>query len=127
MTMTQNDHPKLTANQSEMLVLSVLADEASYGYAVTKAIAAKSDGAFRLGPGQLYPLLSKLEKAGLVSTSWEEIKANGSDPDAQGRRRKWYQITDKGCKRLEQRVESHRRVTALIESFLSPGKREVGA
>ncbi len=125
--MTQTDHPKLTANQSEMLVLSVLADEASYGYAVTKAIATKSDGAFRLGPGQLYPLLSKLEKAGLVSTSWEEIKASGSAPDAQGRRRKWYQITDKGRKRLEQRVESHRRLTALIESFLSPGAREIGA
>jgi len=125
--MPQTDHPKLTAPQSEMLVLSVLADEASYGYAVTKAIAARSDGAFRLGPGQLYPLLSKLEKAGLVSTSWEEIKASGSDPDAQGRRRKWYRITDKGCKRLEQRVESHRRLTALIESFLSPGKREVSA
>ncbi len=125
--MPEQDHPKLTANQSEMLVLSVLADGASYGYAVTKAIAAKSDGAFRLGPGQLYPLLAKLEKGGLVSTDWEEIKANGSAPDAQGRRRKWYRITDKGRRRLEQRVESHRRLTALIESFLSPGTREINA
>ncbi len=117
----------LKSESAELVVLSVLAEGAAYGYAITRDIAARSEGAFRLGPGQLYPLLSKLEKTGLVTTRWEEVKAGGADQDAPGRRRKWYEISPKGRKRLEQRVENHRRLTALVESFLTPGVREAEA
>ncbi len=70
----------LKQDHSTLVVLSVLADGPSYGYAITKAIASKSDGHFKLTASGMYPLLTKLEKQGLVSTSWEEVKAEGADP-----------------------------------------------
>jgi PadR family transcriptional regulator PadR len=101
-----------------LLVLSVLADAPLYGYAITKQVAAKSAGAIRLTPGVLYPLLHELEKAGLLLSSWETVQAPDNDDAEKGRKRKWYRLSAKGRKRLNQRVEAHRAYQAMIESFL---------
>jgi len=110
--------PKLSTNHAEMLVLSTLAESPSYGYAITRAIDARSEGAFAIGPAKLYPLLARLEKQGLVTTGWEEIKADKADTTAPGRRRKWYTLSDKGRRRLDQLVQAHLRFTALIHAFI---------
>lgn len=110
--------PKLSPSHAELLVLATLDDAPSYGYAITRAIAAKSEGDFSLGPAKLYPLLARLEKDGLVTTSWEEVKADSSDDESSGRRRKWYTLSKRGAKRLEQHIEAHRRFTALVDAFL---------
>ncbi len=112
--------PNLTPEHTELVVLSILSDGPSYGYAISKIVAARSDDAFKIGPSQLYPLLTKLERQGLVETDWEEIKSPGSDPSAKGRKRKWYRLSSKGQRRLESRIESHRRFIDLINSFI-PG------
>jgi len=120
------DKPQLKPDHWEMLVLSVLAEDQAYGYAISKAVAARSDNTLTLAPSQLYPLLKKLEKQGLVTASWEEVKAEGADPKASGRRRKWYTLSAKGQKRLAQRIEAHRRFNAIIESFIGSGAAEAG-
>lgn len=108
----------------ELVVLAVLADGALYGYAITKQVAARSGGEMKLSPGVLYPMLSLLEKQGLISSTWEEVKAERSEEAgeeaARGRRRKWYRLSAKGKKRLSQRIEAHRAHQRMIESFL-PG------
>jgi len=114
----------LKADHTELVVLSMLAAEPLYGYLISRRIEARSQGELKLGAGKLYPLLSKLERAKLVTTTWEEVKAGGSDPEAPGRRRKWYRLSPKGHKRLAQSVETHRRLNALIESFVSPSSAE---
>lgn len=103
---------------AELVVLSLLADGPCYGYAISKEAAARSDGAVRLGPGVLYPLLKGLETQGLVLSSWEEIKAEGTDQDAAGRKRKWYRLSAKGRKRLEQKVAAHRAQRAVLDAFI---------
>lgn len=112
--------PALKQDHAELVVLSVLRDEPRYGYAISRLVQARSDGAFRLTPGVLYPLLTRLEKQGLVTTQWEEVKAESSDPDADGRRRKWYRLSPKGLRRLDQRIDAHRRFTTLIDAFITP-------
>lgn len=111
--------PQLTPDQTEMIVLSVLSEGPSYGYAIGKQIAARSDDTFRVGASQLYPLLTKLEKQGLVSTDWEEIKSASAEPDAPGRKRKWYRLSPKGERRLESRIAAHQRFTAIMNSFIA--------
>lgn len=108
----------LKADHTELVVLSMLAEEPLYGYLISRRIEARSQGELKLGAGKLYPLLSKLERAKLVTTTWEEVKAGGSDPDAPGRRRKWYRLSEKGRKRLAQSVESHRRLQRLVDAFI---------
>ncbi|MEZ6318912.1 MAG: helix-turn-helix transcriptional regulator [Phycisphaerales bacterium] len=119
--------PALKQDHAELVVLSVLRDEAQYGYAISRLVQARSGGAFRLTPGVLYPLLTRLEKQGLVTTEWEEVKADQSEPDADGRRRKWYRLSAKGEKRLAARIEAHRRFTRLIDSFIVGGAGGEGA
>lgn len=109
---------ELGNDAAELVVLSVLAEEPLYGYAIAKRIAARSEGGLRLGPGALYPLLSKLEKGGLVLASWEEVRSERADPEASGRKRKWYRLSAKGRRRLAQRIEAHRAHQSLIELFI---------
>jgi PadR family transcriptional regulator PadR len=106
------------SDSSELVVLSLLAEGRAYGYMLTKAAAAKSDGVVRLTPGVLYPLLKTLESGGLISSSWEEIKAADAQPDETGRKRKWYRLTPKGRRRLAQKVEAHRAFRAVIDAFI---------
>jgi PadR family transcriptional regulator PadR len=108
----------LKHDSTELVVLSVLADEAMYGYAITKQIAARSDGEVSLGPSLLYPLLARLEKQGLISSEWEEVRAERNE--GRGRRRKWYRLTAKGRRKLAQHVQAHQRYLALVGAFL-PG------
>ncbi len=104
---------------ADLLVLSVLADRPLYGYAISKEVAARTDGKIRLTPGVLYPLLHKLEVQKLLVASWDEVKSDTNVSEA-GRKRKWYRLSAKGRKKLEQRIASHRSYQRLLEAFL-PG------
>lgn len=114
----------------ELIVLAVLADEPLYGYAIIKRVAARSEGAIRLTPGVLYPLLHQLEKEKLITATWETVHSDraADGGDGEGRRRKWYALSPAGRRRLAQRIESHRAGVSLIERFLpQPGPHGEGA
>ncbi|MCH6550818.1 MAG: helix-turn-helix transcriptional regulator [Planctomycetes bacterium] len=115
----------LIRGASDLLVLSILADGPQYGYAIARRLAAGSDGAVRLSPGVLYPLLHEMEKQGLLLSSWETVQAR-DNPDGPGRKRKWYRLSAKGRRRLAQRVAAHRAYQALIDSFLPRAEGAAG-
>jgi DNA-binding PadR family transcriptional regulator len=69
-------------------VLAILAEGESYGYAILKRVRALSSGEFEWTDGMLYPLLHRLDRLGHVTTEWR------TPPE--GRRRKYYTITDEG-------------------------------
>jgi PadR family transcriptional regulator, regulatory protein PadR len=71
----------------DLLLLSVLSAGPAHGYAVITALRARSEGTFDLPEGTVYPALHRLEKSGLLASSWA---------DADGRRRRVYALTDKG-------------------------------
>lgn len=75
----------------DLLLLSVLADEPRHGYAVIEELRARSENAFDLPEGTIYPALHRLERAGLVASKWDT---------ASGRRRRVYQVTGPGKKAL---------------------------
>jgi PadR family transcriptional regulator, regulatory protein PadR len=71
----------------DLLLLSVLAAGPAHGYAVITALRARSDGTFDLPEGTVYPALHRLERAGLLASSWA---------DADGRKRRVYALTAEG-------------------------------
>lgn len=77
------------------LVLGILAEGESYGYAILKRVNDLSGGRIQWTDGMLYPLLHRLERLGYVSASW-----GASDS---GRRRKHYTITAAGREMLAER------------------------
>lgn len=113
---------------TELVILAVLSEEPLYGYAITKRVAARSDGEIKLSPGVLYPLLSSLERQKLIVSTWETVRSERVaasmtvEPggETQGRKRKWYKLSAKGRKRLGQHVQAHRAYLSMIESFLGP-------
>ena len=96
----------LVAASSTPLVLAILVEKDSYGYAILKRVRELSGGRLEWTDGMLYPLLHRLERLGHVTSRWE-----ASDS---GRRRKYYRITPKGRRQLE--VE--RRQWQVVESTL---------
>jgi PadR family transcriptional regulator len=80
---------------TKALVLSVLAEGPKHGYGVAKAIRELSDGALKLGEGQLYPALHALEEASWVTAEWEAV---GEHP------RRIYSITPEGRAELTRRA-----------------------
>ncbi|HRK35345.1 MAG TPA: helix-turn-helix transcriptional regulator [Candidatus Hydrogenedentes bacterium] len=84
---------ELIGASTQLLVLSVLARDASYGYEIIRRINAESGGIFTWQEGTVYPILHKLELDEKVRAQWQEADT--------GRRRKYYYITAKGRKALE--------------------------
>jgi len=82
----------------EPIILEVIADGATYGYEIAKAIEGRSEGQLLAQEGTLYPALHRLEKRGLLEAEW------GLSPE--GRQRKHYRLTALGRKeRLALRKE----------------------
>ena len=96
----------LVAASATPLVLAILAEGESYGYAILKRVRALSDGELEWSDGMLYPLLHRLGRLGYVTTEWR------SPPE--GRRRKYYVITDEGRAALAE----HRRQWAAVTRAL---------
>src|SRR4051812_23620428 len=71
----------------ELLLLAAVQGRPTHGYAIAETLRARSDGAFDLPEGTLYPALHRLERAGLLSSRWSEVN---------GRRRRVYQLTRSG-------------------------------
>jgi PadR family transcriptional regulator, regulatory protein PadR len=78
----------LVAASATPLVLAILAEGESYGYAILKRVRELSDGELEWTDGMLYPLLHRLDRLGFVITEWQ------TPPE--GRRRKYYALTDVG-------------------------------
>jgi PadR family transcriptional regulator, regulatory protein PadR len=96
----------LIAASATPLVLSILAEGESYGYAILKRVRALSGGDLQWTDGMLYPLLHRLGRLGYVTTDWRT-----SD---EGRRRKYYAITDEGRAAL---AEQQRQWAAVMRAL----------
>jgi PadR family transcriptional regulator PadR len=78
----------LVAAAATPMVLGILADGESYGYAILQRVGELSGGELEWSDGMLYPLLHRLERLGHVESSW------GASPS--GRPRKHYRLSNSG-------------------------------
>lgn len=92
-------------------MLALLVDEERYGFDIVRTLGA-IDGMVT-GEGTLYPLLTRLRKSGLVSTTWRESDA--------GPPRKYYGITAQGRRALADFTVEWRRFSAAVDTMLSKG------
>jgi PadR family transcriptional regulator len=96
----------LVAASATPLVLAILAEGESYGYAILKRVRALSGGALEWTDGMLYPLLHRLGRLEYVTTEWR------TPPE--GRRRKYYAITDEGRAALADQQRQWAAVTRAL-------------
>jgi DNA-binding PadR family transcriptional regulator len=82
----------LVAASSTPLVLAILAEGDSYGYAILKRVRELSRGELEWTDGMLYPVLHRLERSGFIESRWVEAES--------GRLRKYYRVTAAGTRQL---------------------------
>ena len=85
----------LVAASATPLVLAILTEGDSYGYAIIKRVEELSGGQLQWTDGMLYPVLHRLEKEGLIASRWDTA------PDT-GRRRKYYRLEESGHTALQE-------------------------
>jgi DNA-binding PadR family transcriptional regulator len=95
-------HKDLMAASSTPIVLAILAEGESYGYAILQRVRELSGGHLEWTDGMLYPVLHRLERLGHVEAQWKVAET--------GRRRKYYRITPGGRAQL---VEERRQWQAV--------------
>jgi PadR family transcriptional regulator, regulatory protein PadR len=83
----------LVAASATPLLLSILEEGDSYGYAIIKRVKELSEEEMNWTDGMLYPVLHRLEKQRYITSYWQESKT--------GRKRKYYSLTHEGSDTLE--------------------------
>jgi PadR family transcriptional regulator PadR len=99
----------LMAASSTPIVLAILAEGDSYGYAILKRVRELSGGLMEWTDGMLYPVLHRLERLGHVESRWEVADS--------GRRRKYYRITAQGQTQLADERRQWQAVDATLRSI----------
>lgn len=105
-----NYSKELMSGTTPMLVLSVIKDEDMYGYMIIKELEKRSESAFVLKEGTLYPVLHALEKEKLAECYWESTG---------NRKRKYYHITKKGLKLLSERSAEFEEFSITVRKVLN--------
>jgi PadR family transcriptional regulator PadR len=100
----------------EVCVLRVLADGQTYGYAIASRLADGGLGVVK--GGTLYPLLNRLETAGLVTAQWQ---AGDGGPG-----RKYYLLTDEGRQELQDTATQWSRFTEVTGAMIAERQNPAG-
>ena len=99
----------LIAASSTPIVLAILADGDSYGYAILKRVRELSGGRLEWTDGMLYPVLHRIERLGHAKARWETAES--------GRRRKYYRITPGGRAQLAEERRQWQAVDATLHGI----------
>lgn len=103
----------LIAGSSTMLMLSLLEGGDMYGYQMIEELSRRSNDAFQMKEGTLYPILHGLEKDKYLSSYQQEAPT--------GRVRKYYKLTRKGKKLLDEKRAEWEAFHKGVNSVLSGG------
>lgn len=101
----------LLSGSTTLLVLSLLSSGDKYGYEMIAELEARSDHTFTLKEGTLYPILHTLEKDGAVKSYEKEAPT--------GRMRKYYRITRKGLRLLDEKKVEWGEFTHTVNAILA--------
>jgi PadR family transcriptional regulator PadR len=103
---------ELMKGSTETLILSLLAEESMYGYQLVREVERRSSGYFRLKEGTLYPALHRIERDGLVRSTWVGM--------SNGHGRRYYAVTEAGHQRLEAMLREWDRFAAAVNLVAQP-------
>ncbi len=99
----------LIAASSTPLVLAILAEGDSYGYAILKHVRELSGDHLAWTDGMLYPVLHRLERLGFIEARWETADS--------GRRRRYYRLTSRGRTQLAEERRQWQVVDAALRGI----------
>ncbi|HET7186806.1 MAG TPA: PadR family transcriptional regulator [Gemmatimonadaceae bacterium] len=103
----------------DVLVLKAIEDGPNHGYGIAKWVREATDAELVLEDGALYTALHRLEHRGLLRADWK--------PSETKRRAKYYTLTVKGRRALDQQVAAWRRSAATLSKVLNRQPRKASS
>jgi transcriptional regulator len=104
------DRITLPQGTLDLLILKTLALEPLHGWAISERLKQISSSVLLLQQGSLYPALHRLERRGRIRARWAVTE--------NGRRAKYYQLTNAGRKALQEESESWRKLASAVQQVL---------
>ena len=101
----------LLSGSTTLLILSLLSGGDMSGYEMIAELEARSDHTFTLKEGTLYPILHTLERDGAVKSYEKEAPT--------GRVRKYYHITKRGLRLLDEKKEEWVEFSQTVNAILA--------
>lgn len=102
-------NPEALKGHLDSLLLATVEGRPLHGYAIMDALRVGSRASFDLPTGTVYPALHRLERAGLIRSEWSTVS---------GRRRRTYELTDAGRRKLADERASWRQFSKTVSSLL---------
>ena len=99
----------LVAASATPLILTILAEGESYGYAIIKRVRELSNDRMCWADGMLYPVLHRLQQQGLIESHMRNSET--------GRKRKYYRLKKKGTKMLKEQKNQWMLVHSILEKL----------
>jgi transcriptional regulator len=109
--MAKSSTPTLLQGTLDLLILHALQRGAMHGYSIAQTIHLLSDEVLRVEEGSLYPALYRLELDGAISAQWGLSENN--------RKAKYYEITKRGRKILNDQQETWERLSLAVQRVLA--------
>lgn len=109
--MENSDLNQLKRGILKMIVLKILSEGKTYGYEMLGRIDRESNGLLHMKEGTLYPILYRLEDDGYIVSRWKELEQRAKS-------KKYYMITGKGRKKLEELVSGWYNMVSVVDVFL---------
>ena len=106
-----SEEAELLPGTLDLLILKAVSLGPLHGYAVLSRIEQISGKRLFVEQGALYPALFRLVRQGLLKTKWGKSENN--------RRAKFYELTAKGRKRLQQETDWWKRASAAVTAALA--------
>jgi PadR family transcriptional regulator PadR len=110
---TKRTNPDFLNGVPELLILSLLARRAMYGYELVQAIRQATGGTLEFGEGCVYPVLHRLEDDGMLRAKRETVA---------GRSRVVYRVTGKGSKQLATTTTTWQQIVQAVNQALQGGE-----
>ena len=109
--MGKSTEPALLQGTLDLLILHALQRGKMHGYAIAQTIHLLSDEDLKVEEGSLYPALHRLELDGAISANWGVSENN--------RKAKYYEITRRGRKLIDQQQKTWTRLSAAVDRVLA--------
>lgn len=100
---------ELVAASTEPLILSILSEGESYGYALIQEVKRLSGNRIAWTDGMLYPVLHRMERVGWIKSRWRASES--------GRKRKYYSIKEDGKKALRNQRDQWMTVSGVFKEL----------
>ena len=100
---------ELVAASTEPLILSLLSQGESYGYALIQEVKRLSENKIEWTDGMLYPVLHRMEDNGWIKSRWVEIE--------NGRKRKYYSLKKDGHQALKEKREQWTSLNSVLSGL----------